>query len=165
MPRDEASSTRTRRSGRASPSWERTTGSTSPETRASSLAWRRSATRLGPFDLTLIEAGAYGQAWPDWHLGPEQAVQAHALVQGRALLPIHWGTFKLAAHGWTEPVERVLAAARPAGIPVFVPRPGESLEPGLQPVLARWWPELPWHTAREVPILATLDGLKPLPQP
>jgi L-ascorbate metabolism protein UlaG (beta-lactamase superfamily) len=121
--------------------------------------------RLGPFDLTLIEAGAYGQAWPDWHLGPEQAVQAHALVQGRALLPIHWGTFKLAAHGWTEPVERVLAAARPAGIPVFVPRPGESLEPGLQPALARWWPELPWHTAREVPILATLDGLKPLPQP
>ena len=30
--------------------------------------------RLGPFDLTMIEVGQYDQAWPDWHLGPEQAV-------------------------------------------------------------------------------------------
>ncbi|HWQ09455.1 MAG TPA: MBL fold metallo-hydrolase, partial [Holophaga sp.] len=81
--------------------------------------------RLGPFDLTLIESGAYNAAWPDWHLGPEQAVQVHLLVQGRTLLPIHWGTFKLAAHGWTEPVERVLAAAGAAEVAVLVPRPGE----------------------------------------
>ncbi|MBN1205660.1 MAG: MBL fold metallo-hydrolase, partial [Myxococcaceae bacterium] len=37
--------------------------------------------RLGPFDLTMIESGAYGNAWPDWHLGPEQAVTAHQLVR------------------------------------------------------------------------------------
>ena len=74
--------------------------------------------RLGPFDLTLIEAGAYDRAWPDWHLGPEQAVRAHALVGGGVLLPIHWGLFDLAAHGWTEPIERVLAAARAAGAQV-----------------------------------------------
>jgi len=118
--------------------------------------------RLGPFDLTLIESGAYGQAWPDWHLGPEQAVQAHALVRGRVLLPIHWGTFNLAAHGWTEPVERVLAAAEAAGIPVVIPRPGESVEPGTSTALSRWWPGLPWKSALEVPILATRNGLKPL---
>ena len=118
--------------------------------------------RLGPFDLTLIETGAYDQAWPDWHLGPEQAVEAHALVQGRVMLPIHWGTFKLGAHGWTEPVERVLAAARLAGIAVVVPRPGEGIEAGSFP--ARWWPVLPWKNAKEVPILATKNGLKPLPQ-
>jgi L-ascorbate metabolism protein UlaG (beta-lactamase superfamily) len=120
--------------------------------------------RLGPFDLTLIEAGAYGQAWPDWHLGPEQAVQAHVLVRGRTLLPVHWGTFKLAAHGWTEPVERVLAAVKNTGIQVLAPRPGESVEPGQPPPPGRWWPDLPWQTAQEVPILATADGLKPLPQ-
>ena len=118
--------------------------------------------RLGPFDLTLIESGAYGQAWPDWHLGPEQAVEAHALVRGRVLLPIHWGTFKLAAHGWTEPVERVLAAAKAAGVTVIVPRPGESVEPESHPTIAHWWPGLPWKTAREVPILATKNGLKPM---
>lgn len=94
--------------------------------------------RLGPFDLTLIEGGAYGAAWPDWHLGPEQAVQAHAMVQGRVMVPIHWGLFDLAAHGWTEPVERVLAAG--AGFRIAVPRPGESFGPTGALLQVRWWP-------------------------
>jgi len=121
--------------------------------------------RLGPFDLTLIEAGAYGPAWPDWHMGPEQAVRAHEMVQGRVLLPVHWGLFDLAAHGWTEPIERVLVAAREAGVTVVVPQPGERLEPGTPSGTHRWWPELPWKTAAEVPIRATLDGLRPQVEP
>jgi L-ascorbate metabolism protein UlaG (beta-lactamase superfamily) len=67
--------------------------------------------RLGPFDLTMIEAGAYDALWADVHLGPEQAVLAHRLVRGDVMLPVHWGLFDLALHGWTEPMERVLAAA------------------------------------------------------
>ena len=110
--------------------------------------------RLGPFDLTMIEAGAYDRAWPDWHLGPEQAVRAHVLVRGGTMLPLHWGLFDLAAHGWTEPIERVLAAARTAGTSVCTPRPGESFEPGL-PGFSPWWPALPWKTALEAPIRAT----------
>lgn len=117
--------------------------------------------RLGPFDLTMIEAGAYGQAWPDWHLGPEQAVQAHVMVQGKVLMPVHWGLFDLAAHGWTEPIERVLVAARASGATVVVPRPGESLEPGTARGSVRWWPALPWKTEAEAPIRATSNGLKP----
>jgi len=117
--------------------------------------------RLGPFDLTMIESGAYGQAWPDWHLGPEQAVRAHAMVQGRVLMPVHWGLFDLAAHGWTEPIERVLVAARAVGATVVVPKPGGSFEPGAPPQPERWWPTLPWKTEAEVPIRATPNGLKP----
>ena len=117
--------------------------------------------RFGPFDLTLIEAGAYGQAWPDWHMGPEQAVRAHGMVQGKVLMPVHWGLFDLAAHGWTEPIERVLVAAQTSGATVVVPRPGGSFEPGTPPSLERWWPTLPWKTAAEVPIRATQNGLKP----
>ena len=116
--------------------------------------------RLGPFDLTMIEAGAYDRAWPDWHLGPEQAVRAHALVRGRTLLPLHWGLFDLAAHGWTEPVERVLAAARAAGTSVNILRPGDSFEPGLPAAPTPWWPALPWKTGLEAPIRSTVDGLK-----
>ena len=114
--------------------------------------------RFGPFDLTMIEAGAYGQAWPDWHLGPEQAVEAHGLVRGKVLLPLHWGLFDLAAHGWTEPIERVLAAARASGAKVLTPRPGEGVEPGQGVPPRRWWPALPWKTGTEVPIRSTPDG-------
>lgn len=112
--------------------------------------------RLGPFDLTMIEVGAYNRAWPDWHLGPEQAVVAHQRVRGRVMLPVHWGLFDLALHGWTEPIERTLVAARAAGVTVLAPRPGQSVEPGAAPPLERWWPEVPWQTAEEHPVASTL---------
>lgn len=111
--------------------------------------------RLGPFDLAMIEAGAYGRAWPDWHLGPEQAVRASQLVRAGVLLPVHWGLFNLAYHGWTEPAERALAAAAEAGVTVALPRPGEALEPAVLPATARWWPHLPWRSAGEDPIVAS----------
>jgi L-ascorbate metabolism protein UlaG (beta-lactamase superfamily) len=111
--------------------------------------------QLGPFDLTMIEAGAYHKAWPDWHLGPEQAVQAHQMVGGRVLLPIHWGLFNLAYHGWTEPMERVLVAADAAGVAVIAPRPGQSMEPTIPAELERWWPDVPWQTAEQHPVVST----------
>lgn len=111
--------------------------------------------RLGPFDLTMIEVGQYNSAWPDWHIGPEQAVAAHQLLQGRVLLPVHWGLFTLAAHGWTEPIERVLAAAGSSGQAVIVPKPGQSIEPAAPPPLERWWPALPWNTGAQDPIVST----------
>lgn len=126
-------------------------------------ALREIGQRLGPFELTLIEIGQYGPAWPDWHLGPEQAVLAHQWVHGGVMLPVHWGTFSLAYHGWTEPPERVLAAAAAAGVTVVLPKPGESFEPASPPPVARWWPALPWKTAREAPIVATqVDGSAPV---
>ncbi len=111
--------------------------------------------RLGPFDLTMIEVGQYGRAWPDWHLGPEQAVRAHQLVRGGMLLPVHWGLFALAYHGWTEPIERTIAAAATAGIRMLAPRPGESVEPARSPAFTRWWPAIPWTSGADDPIVAT----------
>ena len=92
----------------------------------------------GPFDLTLIKIGAYDREWPDIHLNPEQAVDAHAKLRGKLLLPIHWGTFNLAFHAWDEPAERVVAAAA-AGTQLVVPRPGESVEPATARPVERWW--------------------------
>ena len=115
--------------------------------------------RFGPFDVTLIEAGQYDADWPDWHLGPEQAVEAHRLVRGKRMIPVHWGLLKLAHHSWTEPVERVLAAARCSDVDVLVPRPGESIEPTRSLSRVRWWPEVPWLSAHETPIVATRSGV------
>ncbi|MGB5704536.1 MAG: MBL fold metallo-hydrolase, partial [Polyangiales bacterium] len=52
-------------------------------------------TRLGPFDATMIETGAYNPLWVDVHMGPEQAIVAHELVRGKLFMPVHWGTFDL----------------------------------------------------------------------
>lgn len=67
--------------------------------------------KYGPFDLTLMESGAYSEYWPHIHMLPEQSVQAHVDLGGRIMLPIHWGTFNLALHDWDEPIARVMDIA------------------------------------------------------
>ncbi len=114
--------------------------------------------RFGPFDIVMVEVGAYDAAWPDWHIGPEQAIKAHQMLRGRLFLPIHWGLFNLATHGWTEPVERVAVAAKKAGIQWAAPRPGGSVLPGAESPPKRWWPERPWRSAEESPIVSTRRG-------
>jgi L-ascorbate metabolism protein UlaG (beta-lactamase superfamily) len=112
--------------------------------------------RYGPFDITMIETGQYHRAWPDWHIGPEQAVTAHRALRGKALLPVHWGMLTLAYHGWTEPAERVLTAARQEDVAVLMPQPGQSVEVGEPLQLAqRWWPKLPWQSADQHPIVSS----------
>ena len=111
--------------------------------------------RLGPFDAVLIEIGAYDQLWADLHIGPEQAIQARLALGSGLFIPVHWGSFELAMHAWTEPAERVLVAAEKAGVPISVPKPGESLEPANPPQVARWWPSIPWQTAEETPVISS----------
>ena len=111
--------------------------------------------RLGPFDLTLIESGAYNEMWPDVHIGPEQAVRAHQLVRGQLMMPVHWATFDLAMHSWIEPAERLIAASRVADVKIVIPRPGESVEPASPPAISRWWPEIPWQRAEEAPVVSS----------
>jgi L-ascorbate metabolism protein UlaG (beta-lactamase superfamily) len=114
--------------------------------------------RLGPFHVTMMEVATYAQSWADWHLGPEQALQAHGLLRGRVFLPIHWGLFNLSTHGWTEPMERVLVAAEAAGASVLTLRPGEAYEAGQPVEPRRWWPDLPWRTAEEYPVNSSQLG-------
>lgn len=109
-------------------------------------------TRLGPFDLTLMETGAYNALWADVHLGPEQAVIAHQMVRGKVMLPVHWGMFDLAVHNWTEPVERVIQAAEAAGVTLVLPRPGGWVEPTQGAFVDQWWAtNVPWQTVDEAP--------------
>lgn len=85
----------------------------------------------GPFDLTLMPVGAYHPGWPDIHMNPEDAVRAHRDVTdaGSGLfIPIHWATFRLAPHPWSEPIERMLIAARDAQVAAAVPRPGQRVD-------------------------------------
>lgn len=95
--------------------------------------------RLGPFDLALLEIGAYNEEWTAIHMGPENAVQASLDLQARLLMPIHWATFNLAMHPWYEPVERLLAEAALKGVSLLLPAPGETLPVTGQAYNSHWW--------------------------
>ena len=101
--------------------------------------------RLGPFDVTLMPIGAYGPSWPSIHMDPEEAIEAHERVGGDLMIPIHWGTFNLAYHSWTEPAQRLLVAARKSGAKIAVPRPGEAVTDTDESLVAVWWPDVPWE--------------------
>ncbi len=95
--------------------------------------------RFGPFDLTLMPIGGYDKRWAAIHLTPEEAVEAHRCLAGKVILPIHWGSFKLAFHAWNEPPERLLAAAKLSGIRLVIPRQGEFVLSGPLPEVKPWW--------------------------
>ncbi|MDB5874851.1 MAG: hypothetical protein JWQ07_4293 [Ramlibacter sp.] len=95
--------------------------------------------RLGPFDLVMLEIGAYHPSWGDIHLGPVNAMEAHALLGGGAFLPVHWGTFSLAMHAWDEPVETLVALASQRAVQLVLPRLGEAVEPAHAHEVTPWW--------------------------
>jgi L-ascorbate metabolism protein UlaG (beta-lactamase superfamily) len=98
--------------------------------------------RLGPFDLTLMETGAYNAHWPYVHMQPDETVQAHLDLRGGWLLPIHNGTFDLAMHAWQEPFERVVQIAHARNVLVTTPMMGEHVDMSAPHPGERWWQQV-----------------------
>lgn len=73
---------------------------------------------------------------------PEQSVQAHLDLKGRAMLPIHNATFDLALHDWYEPLERVQQAAEQQQVNLLTPMMGVAVSL-QQPVADHAWWRLP----------------------
>ncbi|MEK8031002.1 MBL fold metallo-hydrolase [Ideonella sp. DXS29W] len=101
--------------------------------------YERIRERLGPFDLIMLEVGAFHPSWGDIHLGPDNALKAWQLLGGGPFLPIHWGTFALALHPWDEPAETLLARAPGLQVPLVMPRLGEPVEPSRAETVSPWW--------------------------
>ena len=105
----------------------------------------------GPFDATLVQVGAYSPYWPDIHMTPEEGVATHLAVRGGLLVPVHWCTFNLALHPWSEPMERLTAEAAAHDVRVVIPKPGQLLDLADLPAVAdTWWRSI----AREGPAVA-----------
>jgi L-ascorbate metabolism protein UlaG (beta-lactamase superfamily) len=98
--------------------------------------------RKGPFDLVMLEIGAFHESWGDIHLGPENALAAHRMLGGGTLLPVHWGTFDLALHAWDEPAETLTSRAGALGVHVVTPRLGRAVEPVQVEAIDPWWREV-----------------------
>lgn len=101
--------------------------------------------QYGPFDITFIKIGAYGRTWPDVHLDSDEGIALNKMLRGKLMMPIHWGTFNLSYHGWTEPAERVIAAAERTHTNIVIPKVGQIFEPDHPPAVERWWPDVAWR--------------------
>ncbi len=95
--------------------------------------------RYGPFDLAMVETGAYNTQWPYVHMMPAQTVQAHIDLGGKWLLPIHNGTFDLAMHAWDDPFEQVLKLGGERGVKISTPMMGERIDINAPHEGERWW--------------------------
>ncbi len=84
----------------------------------------------GPMDLCLLPIGAYAptRLMQRSHMGPEDALEAFADLEGKQLLPMHWGMYRLTSEPMGEPIIRLQEAALAMGLPpeaLLMPRPGE----------------------------------------
>jgi len=98
------------------------------------------AERYGPFDLAMLEIGAWDRSWAGIHLGPDAALDLLRQVGARVLLPIHHGTFELALHAWDQPAVRLQELADEQGVDLLLPLPGETVGPE-SPRIAEFWRE------------------------
>jgi len=95
----------------------------------------------GPFDLTMLEIGAYNDLWHEIHMGPDGAARAfRAMGAAGLLMPVHWGLFDLALHAWLQPIERISEIADAERWKLWSPEPGRPSEVvrgvALRP---EWW--------------------------
>lgn len=105
--------------------------------------FRGIAAREGPFDVALLEIGQFHEDWGDIHLGPRGAIEAMKRLGAKALVPIHWATFALAYHSWSEPAETLFREAPRDGVHVLTPLLGEPIEPEASPSTRAWWRDQP----------------------
>ena len=123
--------------------------------------------RLGPFDLIMLEVGAFHPSWGDIHMGPANALEAHALLGGGTFLPVHWGTFTLAMHAWDEPAKTLVALGAKRGARLVMPRLGEPVEPVRVESVTPWRRSVDTQpvtvAALEKPVLESLPKSMPWP--
>jgi L-ascorbate metabolism protein UlaG (beta-lactamase superfamily) len=78
--------------------------------------FRKIGERLKP-EVALLPIGAYSpDSYRGVHTCPEEALQGFLDLGAHRMIPMHYGTFRLSQEPMEEPVERLLAAARHAGV-------------------------------------------------
>ena len=96
--------------------------------------------KYGPFDFAMMECGQYNKMWPDIHMFPEETIQAGIDIRAKAIMPIHWGSFQLALHSWTDPVSRAKRKADESEVFLATPEIGEPIVlDSLWHLDQRWW--------------------------
>lgn len=100
--------------------------------------FREIGEQFGPFDLAMLEIGAFDPLWAAIHMGPEGAERSFRALGGQGLLmPIHWALFDLALHHWKQPIEKIWTMA---GLKLWSPTPGVPSEVvSGEELRSEWW--------------------------
>jgi len=77
------------------------------------------AERFGPMRVAMLPIGAYLPRWfmKPAHISPAEAIDAHAALQARTSIAMHYGTFRLGDDGYSEPARDLRAAVAARGNP------------------------------------------------
>jgi L-ascorbate metabolism protein UlaG (beta-lactamase superfamily) len=71
---------------------------------------------------------------------PEETAQAALDVRSKMTIPIHWGSFTLAFHDWTDPVVRVLKKAEELKLNMATPSIGQRVDLNREDLsFSQWW--------------------------
>ncbi|WP_198517296.1 MBL fold metallo-hydrolase [Vibrio sp. HA2012] len=98
------------------------------------------SSRLGAFDVAILEAGQYNENWAFIHMMPEETVQAAVDLQAKAFIPSHNSKFKLSKHAWYEPLERVAEVSKDKNYQLMTPMIGETVRlDDPQQEFSAWW--------------------------
>ena len=95
--------------------------------------------KYGPFDVSLMENGAYNELWKTIHMFPAETVQAHQDLNAKVLIPIHNSTFSLAFHDWDEPLNQILKISQEKQVMLSTPRFGEVIDLKSPLSIEHWW--------------------------
>jgi L-ascorbate metabolism protein UlaG (beta-lactamase superfamily) len=88
----------------------------------------------------MMECGQYNPLWSEIHMFPEETAQAGLDVRAKKVMPIHWGSFKLAPHSWLDPIQRVTVKAQELNVELVIPEIGKPTPVNLGSIeYQRWW--------------------------
>ena len=84
--------------------------------------------------------GAFHPSWGDIHLGPDNALEALALLGSGAFLPVHWGHLQPGpAPPWDEPAEPLMRLSPPCGVHWLMPQLVQAVAPARVHSVTPWW--------------------------
>ena len=95
--------------------------------------------KLGPFDIAILECGQYGINWPYIHMLPEETVMAAKDLHAKVLMPVHWAKFELAFHDWDDSIKRVTKSAAEKNQLITTPLIGEPVILTSSLPNKEWW--------------------------
>ena len=98
--------------------------------------------RYSAFDIVFMDSGQYNERWAAVHNMPDEVIQGFIDLEGRHLVPVHWGMFTLSLHNWYDPPSEITKRAEKQGISVMTPLMGQTVILDNPGVFERWWEAL-----------------------